>query len=114
MMAVREGKGPTVELLIARGADVNRRNQNGASALAWALRGNEQNDGSSFAPCRREGVGNTPVRAVRCWPAARLRGLAGGACSSHLLRVGDERPRQLDPVAIGKRCVAAARWPKIA
>ena len=42
MMAVREGKGSTVELLIAKGADVNRRNQNGASALEWALRGNEK------------------------------------------------------------------------
>ncbi len=31
-----------MELLIAKGADVNRRNQNGASALDWALRGNEK------------------------------------------------------------------------
>ena len=29
------------ELLIARGADVNHRNENGASALDWAKRGNE-------------------------------------------------------------------------
>ena len=42
MMAVREGKGSTVDLLIAKGADVNRRNQNGASALEWAMRGNEK------------------------------------------------------------------------
>jgi ankyrin repeat protein len=42
MMAVREHKGSTVELLIGKGADVNRRNQNGASALDWALRDNEK------------------------------------------------------------------------
>ena len=29
----------TVELLLAKGADVNARNQNDASALAWATRG---------------------------------------------------------------------------
>ncbi len=42
MMAVREGKAGTATLLMARGADVNVRNQNGATALAWALRGNEK------------------------------------------------------------------------
>jgi len=31
-----------VTLLLARGASVNLRNQNGATALSWALRGNEQ------------------------------------------------------------------------
>jgi ankyrin repeat protein len=31
-----------VALLIAKGADVNQRNQNGATALAWASRSNEQ------------------------------------------------------------------------
>jgi ankyrin repeat protein len=28
-----------VDLLLAKGADVNLRNQNGATALAWATRG---------------------------------------------------------------------------
>jgi len=42
MMAAREGKASTVDLLIARGADVNHRNQGGASALDWARRGNEK------------------------------------------------------------------------
>ena len=32
----------TVTLLIAKGADVNQRNQSGGTALAWAMRGNEQ------------------------------------------------------------------------
>jgi ankyrin repeat protein len=41
-MAVREGKGPVVTLLMAKGADVNKRNQNGATALSWAIRGNEK------------------------------------------------------------------------
>ena len=41
MMTVREHKPSTMQLLIAKGADVNRRNQNGASALAWAVRDNE-------------------------------------------------------------------------
>ncbi len=39
MMAVRGGHGATVDLLLARGADVNQRNQNGATALGWATRG---------------------------------------------------------------------------
>jgi ankyrin repeat protein len=38
MMAVREGKVSTVELLIARGANVNQRNENGVGALDWARR----------------------------------------------------------------------------
>jgi ankyrin repeat protein len=38
MMAVRGGHGATVDLLLARGADVNQRNQNGATALGWAVR----------------------------------------------------------------------------
>ena len=41
MMAVREGKGSTVDLLVKRGADVNHRNQNDVTALDWAKRGNE-------------------------------------------------------------------------
>jgi ankyrin repeat protein len=40
-MAARERKGSTVTLLLAKGADVNVRNQNDATALAWAVRGNE-------------------------------------------------------------------------
>jgi ankyrin repeat protein len=40
-MAVRENKISTVALLIAKGADVNQKNQAGATALAWAARGNE-------------------------------------------------------------------------
>jgi ankyrin repeat protein len=39
MMAVRGGHGATVDLLLARGADVNQRNQSGATALGWATRG---------------------------------------------------------------------------
>ena len=38
MMAVLEEKFPTAVLLIERGADVNRRNETGATALAWAER----------------------------------------------------------------------------
>jgi ankyrin repeat protein len=53
MMAVREGKGSTVTLLIARGANVNQRNQSGATALSWALRGNEQD---MAAALRRAGA----------------------------------------------------------
>jgi ankyrin repeat protein len=53
MMAVREGRGSTVELLIARGADVNRRNQNNASALEWAKR---SNDSALIARLRRAGA----------------------------------------------------------
>ncbi len=41
MMAVRESKGATVDLLVKRGADVNHRNETNVSALAWAKRGNE-------------------------------------------------------------------------
>jgi len=41
-MAVRENRYSTSLLLIARGADVNRRNENGASALDWAKRGEDQ------------------------------------------------------------------------
>ena len=42
MMAVREGRFSTAELLIAKGADVNRRNENGASALAGRVRDNDR------------------------------------------------------------------------
>ena len=38
MMAVREEKFSTAELLIARGANVNIRNEHGATALSWAER----------------------------------------------------------------------------
>jgi len=41
MMAVREHRLDTARLLIGRGADVNHRNQDGATALSWAKRGNE-------------------------------------------------------------------------
>jgi len=41
MMAVRESRASTFDLLLRRGADVQRRNENGASALDWAKRGNE-------------------------------------------------------------------------
>ena len=41
MMAAREGRASTLDLLIARGADVNHRNENGASALDWAQRAKE-------------------------------------------------------------------------
>jgi ankyrin repeat protein len=42
MMAVRGGHAQTVELLLARGADVNHRNQDGATALMWARRAGSQ------------------------------------------------------------------------
>jgi ankyrin repeat protein len=42
MMAVREDKFSTAALLIARGADVNLRNENGATALAWAERSGDR------------------------------------------------------------------------
>ena len=41
MMAAREGRASTLDLLIARGADVNHRNETGASALDWAQRAKE-------------------------------------------------------------------------
>ena len=41
MMAVREGRTSTAELLIARGADLNRRNDNGVTALDWARRSDD-------------------------------------------------------------------------
>ena len=41
MMAVREHRLDTARLLIGRGADINHRNQDGATALSWAKRGNE-------------------------------------------------------------------------
>ena len=41
MMAVRENRFATAELLLARGADPNLRNQNGASALDWAKRNDD-------------------------------------------------------------------------
>jgi ankyrin repeat protein len=53
MMAVREGRASTVDLLIARGAEVNRRNQSGASALDWAKR---NNDGALVARLQRAGA----------------------------------------------------------
>jgi ankyrin repeat protein len=39
MMAARGGQTEVVELLLARGADANHRNQSGATALSWAQRG---------------------------------------------------------------------------
>jgi ankyrin repeat protein len=42
MMAVREEKFSTAELLIARGANVNHRNESGASALSWAERSGDR------------------------------------------------------------------------
>ena len=39
MMAVRGGHASTVSLLLAKGASVNHRGENGASALMWARRG---------------------------------------------------------------------------
>jgi ankyrin repeat protein len=42
MMAVRENRYSTSVLLIARGANVSHRNENGASALDWAKRGNDE------------------------------------------------------------------------
>ena len=41
MMAVRENRYSTALLLIARGANVNHRNENGASALDWAKRNDD-------------------------------------------------------------------------
>ena len=41
MMAVREHHPETMRVLIGRGANVNHRNQDGASALAWAKRAEE-------------------------------------------------------------------------
>ena len=43
-------------LLIAKGANVNQRNESGATALAWAVRGNEQAMAAQLAPRRRQGV----------------------------------------------------------
>jgi ankyrin repeat protein len=42
MMAVREDKFSTAMLLISRGADVNLRNEAGATALAWAERSGDR------------------------------------------------------------------------
>ena len=41
MMAIHEHHPDTARLLIAHGADVSLRNQDGATALSWAMRGNE-------------------------------------------------------------------------
>ena len=41
MMAVRENRYSTAILLMARGANVNHRNENGASALDWAKRADD-------------------------------------------------------------------------
>jgi ankyrin repeat protein len=41
MMAIREHHLDTARLLVGRGADVNHRNQDGATALDWAKRGEE-------------------------------------------------------------------------
>jgi ankyrin repeat protein len=41
-LATREGRFATAELLIARGADVNHRNGDGASALTWAERNDDK------------------------------------------------------------------------
>jgi len=38
MMAVRGGHAATVDLLLSKGADVNHRNQAGATSLMWAER----------------------------------------------------------------------------
>jgi ankyrin repeat protein len=38
-MAVRGANADAVTMLVARGADVNHRNENGATALGWARRG---------------------------------------------------------------------------
>jgi len=40
MMATRENHLSTVQLLLAKGADPNRGNQDGATALSWARRAN--------------------------------------------------------------------------
>jgi ankyrin repeat protein len=42
MMAVREGRVSTVELLLARGANANLRNENGVGALDWAKRNDDK------------------------------------------------------------------------
>ena len=41
MMAAHEARLSTLDLLISRGADVSRRNQEGASALDWAKKAKE-------------------------------------------------------------------------
>ena len=53
MMAVRENRYSTAILLIARGANVNHRNENGASALDWAKRAD---DDSMVERLRRAGA----------------------------------------------------------
>jgi ankyrin repeat protein len=40
-MAIHEHHPDTARLLITRGADIRMRNQDGATALAWATRGKE-------------------------------------------------------------------------
>jgi ankyrin repeat protein len=42
MMAAREGRLSTLDLLIARGANVGHRNETGASALDWAKRSSSE------------------------------------------------------------------------
>ena len=71
-------------LLIAKGANVNQRNDNGATALEWALQQQRAGRGSGAAPRRREGV-NAGARYGVASAGRRVRRRAGAAPARHEL-----------------------------
>ena len=112
MMAVREGKGSTVDAAdrARRQRQPPQRERRHGARLGEARQRGRRWRRRCVAPARRVGARLAACSVV----AARLRG-SGGA-SSHLLRVGDERPRELDrsPSASGVAAVDALAEDRVA